>query len=303
MTDRDPDVPPLAATPAGPRDFASVKKRITSWTLNGLATALVLVLCLAGGRQVLQWWVDEATPAPVLPPPLPPPSLGQVQLGEQAIAIQHFTGARAGAITELKKLCQQMAVTAQAPTQSIDPSEQRLLQDLALRQGETHGDCRAFELTGLSPMVAVTRDFPASGGTPTARVVAMGLALPVDPQTWSLYVFPPRSGSSLAGGSSWLPLPPGAKTSLALRPDDRQAVITFIGPGTPDEWQEFFTAQQAERHWQALIPWESSPNGRFAVFSISNPQPRRLELNISAAGSGQMQGVAIVSPSREEQRP
>ena len=57
-----PQPPPVAA--AQPAGFSAVARRVTGWTTNLLASALILVMTIATGRQVSQWLRAEPPDAP-----------------------------------------------------------------------------------------------------------------------------------------------------------------------------------------------------------------------------------------------
>ncbi|MFO0816703.1 MAG: hypothetical protein U1A77_02100 [Pirellulales bacterium] len=270
-----------------PSGFGQFARRWGQWASNLLVSGIVIVVAIALGREVLQWWYVDPTPlalgrpdsagapaALTLDDPLGLPGTSEeLRFGELPFAFGHgvVEGKAEKAVDVLARECERAAALADASERKPGPAEQRLL---ALLQGEkprsTAGNrWSTYVIVRPVPMaVAVS----GSERLPAARrrVLAWGLLLPEQMETpaesdstpapspttrWGWFTWrPSRSdGISSEATQSWPQLPNGQR-SLSIRTVDGGARIAYVGSGTPDRWREAFD------RWFADQGWQGSPN-------------------------------------------
>jgi hypothetical protein len=274
-----------------PSGFGHFARRWGQWASNLLVSGVVIVVAIALGREVLQWWyVDPApmalgrpnnsgAPADVtLDDPLGLPGTSEeLRFGELPFAFGHgvVEGKAEKAVDVLARECERAAALADAAEREPGPAEQRLL---ALLQGEkprstTGNRWSTYVIVRPVPMavaVSGSEQLPAA----RRRVLAWGLLLPEQmeaPPTsssplaqpsapshatrWGWFTWRPSQsdGISSEATQSWPQLPHGQR-SLSIRTVDGGARIAYVGSGTPDRWREAFD------RWFAEQGWQGSPN-------------------------------------------
>ena len=279
--------------------------------MNGLATALVLVLGLAGGREILDWWRDDAShgDAPLGAPhsadPAGPNDPAQSPLrlnfGTAATGVlsQSVSGDVSAVRGVLRKLCLQAAGESNARLGPPGPGEQKLLAEIAGRKPlETVGDLRLDELVSPVPMMAASRQ--VADGSPAAwRVAALGIATPSAEGGWTVYVF--RSGENGVSPAipPALPLPPDSQLTMSVQQPDGRTLTAFHGRGKLEDWEQFFRAQRELGHWEEAGAWQTSSDRRLVVFIRKTPSPARCELQFGADGNGGLWGLITASTSAD----
>jgi hypothetical protein len=204
----------------GSTGYAALARRISGWTANLLATAIVLVAGLAIGRQVIGWWREgeiagrsgiasradgpsaandgtRSVPTtlnggtqgvPALPDEL------RLSSARGPLEIVHFTGDRFAALARLRNACKSLAERHDQPALDPElvlapdrgPGEARFLARLAIgRPVEQTEDLDLYQPPGELAMVVA-----ASRG-PGRRIAAWGFALPTGDGQWSCYTFAP----------------------------------------------------------------------------------------------------------------
>lgn len=171
--------------PPEPASFASLSRRISGWTTNLLATALVAVLALAVGRQLITWWRVEpgsgdpanganASPGTVALADL---SAGQtLELGFGTLPYQlqcrTLRGDQAAAVEALSAACRELAAGA-PPLAGLGPAEEQLLAVASQAEPSARGpgSIELFAAPQGMPLVVVTAAFaeqPAKTDPPAA---------------------------------------------------------------------------------------------------------------------------------------
>ena len=98
--------------------FAMLAGRIRSWTINLLATAIVLVGGLAIGRQVIGWWHEAAPDSAAADAVLAAASLPDLGPGQEfwtrsgALKIEHVQGGLKDAVAAMQAFCRTAADAA-----------------------------------------------------------------------------------------------------------------------------------------------------------------------------------------------
>ena len=161
--------------PAEPASFAAVARKLSRWTTNLLATALVLVLALGVGRQLVGWWRFEPGAAAAGGGPEEDSSLGAneawlpntLAFGDSPYVIERREGHgdRAAAIEQLLAACREVASQAAVPLVAPGETESQLLAaTAALEPLATSGTTRYYGLgVGIPLVVGIA---PAAGEPP-----------------------------------------------------------------------------------------------------------------------------------------
>jgi hypothetical protein len=193
-----------------PPSFATLAKRMSSWTTNSLLTLLILLGGLGFGRQVLKWWAAEPASSGGAPVASfgdglgDPMQLHTIQFGDSSWTLrrQSIVGDESSAIGQLRAACREVLKTRvpsnqnsrppleteQAATKSPLPSENgkgtkgegedkflALLSDST--PVEEEGKWRIYEFHEAFPMaVGLTRSGTAAATEPAKTSVNLAQA-------------------------------------------------------------------------------------------------------------------------------
>ena len=274
MTSR-PTIPPP------PNDFGGLARRISSWTTNGLFTALVVVAGLGLGRQMIVWWRAGAQP-PANPPvgtawgagfddPSQPVELA-LGYTPYELTRQSVSGDSQAAAEALLALGRRAIGQAEAFDDELVEREQQFLGRLTDHPPAVENTAAGWRLhlaqEGL-PLIVGTRRIPEgaaeidSKSSPAPwRVVLWGLALPAGKNGWTVYQFlASRSPKATVVGSVNVPLPPGSRRLLSIGGAAGDTVIAFEGQATCGEWKRFFAGWLARLDPATIVEWSSSGQG------------------------------------------
>lgn len=176
-----------------PASFASVARHVSGWTSNLLAAAIVIVLGLALGWQVLAWWHDQPLSAAAIAAQEALPQLPDAReflTNHGTLKVERLRGEPDQILQALRAYYRTSAssVINQAPAhESPSRSEQRLLKDL---QGQT-----ALEQTGNLALYQPPDQelMIAAVDRSQQRIVGWSFALPAGDGAWSIYHVQPRT--------------------------------------------------------------------------------------------------------------
>ena len=171
-------------------DFAGLAKRISGWTTNLMATAIVLVGGLALGWQVLAWWRDQPAAVEGQEAALSAANLPLGREGQEfwtrsgLLKVERVAGSASDALFAMQKLCR--ASPPAGPLTTPGAAEEQLVAQLASQTPlEETSDLTLYRPQGETSMVvAVSRD--------TRRIVGWSFALPAGEGTWTIYQFEPH---------------------------------------------------------------------------------------------------------------
>jgi hypothetical protein len=318
-----PQAPRQGNPPKAPPGFASLARRISSWTSKGILTGIILVVGLVFGRQVLVWW-GEGDPArnPPPPPAAPSEALGDetaehvLRFGDNPWSMrrQVISGDVHAAVTTLLAKCRRDTLEGGVPEAPPGPQEQTLLRSLAGRQhvDREEGKWRTYQFNAAVPMVVGIRvrrrGVGSSGGKKVAgtdlRVVSWGFGVPADSNRWTLYTFvwaSPTSGP--APGIPVIPLPPDCRRTLSMGVAEGGAVVGFRGPAQPDTWKVFFDQQFRTRGWRRDGPWRPQAGRWFNRYAQGpGPDGAAVDVQFGPDGPGQMTGLLMITPGKVQPR-
>ncbi len=194
-----------------PSGFGVLARRIADWTTKLVLTAMILVMGVGVGRQMVSWWREESRP---VTSPAPAwgglAELGQthdLQFGNQDWGLRRLSivGNVTQARAVLQQSCRALLDEASDPPQMPSSSEQSLLAKLAAAQPieQRPSQWRLYALPGEFPLVAGVRPASPASSPPgqtvavsADRVVTWGVAVPISDSEWVAYVFYPQGRSA-----------------------------------------------------------------------------------------------------------
>lgn len=302
---------PGPATPDSESNASPVERRlarrITGWTNNLLVTAVVVMVTLVVGRQLVGMWVGEresglSTSEMALTDQWPSLTSAQLEFGEGPFRLirEELPPSQQAAADFLRQRCCQLMVTAAAPESPPGEAESRLLQRV---QGwkpvnQESGKWRLFEqvdnpdaIGSRMPVLLGIRD-DCPGEFPS-RLVVFGLTLPNASETNTAFLFQTRPVSST--GQLVIPIPDGCRRTLAIGGDEQGKLIGFQG-GTVAESRAFYDRWADKSNWQAAGMWEKtglSWNRRFMPLD-STSKITGIEANLTVDDAGVARGLLVV---------
>lgn len=279
--------------PKDPPSLGRLARQISRWTTNSLLTAMLLVIALGFGREVLHWWHDDAgprLPASALSS-VPPAAAGDSQVmafGNQDFSIrrQEFSGSQADMAAALVAFCGRRIASALPRGDAADEAEKDVLRRLSGEKpvAEEPGRWRLYQWSGGCPIVVGVRVIewhvpelakavqgnttrpslesqgratPTTGtnlAEPACRVVVWGMAVPTAPNVWSFYVFQSdRANSDVAQAAKTAPLPPGSRRLASIRGADGSAITAFTAEADLGR-----SARQFYDRWFAERGWTAA---------------------------------------------
>ncbi len=306
----------LNDAPQRPRGFATLARRISSYTSRAVLSAIVLIAGIGFGRQVLRWWRDDAADlhlqAPAVAPGLGHPSAAhEVVVGDRpwSIVRQTFQGDAAAATRALLAACQTAAGETAGMRLPAPSSEERaLLARLADSEPELHAPAGVslYSLTDGFPLVVGTRSSvpagrPDAGAQPEVSgpaVATWGIAVPTNRSSWSLYTFRPEERRDDSEPERLQPpLPPGCRPLLQVRAVTGDASTVFAGPPQPDAWKAFYDRWAAEAGLQSRHGWRASGEAWHATYRSAAPNgPGVVEIHFQQTEPERARGVILVGP-------
>ena len=173
-----------------PAGYARLARRISVWTTNLLATAIVLAAGLAMGWQVLAWWHERpaAASAAAAPQKALPQFAEKLEFltSQGPLRIERLRGDRAAAQAAMQAFCREGQVSRSKT--GAGPGEVEFVANLARQSPlESAGQLDLDQPPGQAGMVgAVDRS--------SRRIVAWSLAAARGEREWSLFHFRPAAG-------------------------------------------------------------------------------------------------------------
>lgn len=316
-----PDGPPGSSPP---KSFAFLAKRVWNWTTNCIVSALILVLGLGFGRQVIRWWAVDTPGNPVSHAPLElgegwgePGRLHEIRFGNSAWQVRRepAKGDREQALAELRSSCREATRSSSLPPGVAAQGEQRLLDALRKHNPADReaGKWRLYELEDHFPIVVGVREPEANGATPGqnvaqegSRVVTWGLAVPMSAGNWTLYTFHQTSPS--AGGSQDFGVPPNGNVALALEVEGGGRLMAVRGPARMEVWKSFYDQWFADRGWTAAGAWRQvGQTWSRRYWEKSEQRAGRTDVQFGEDSRGGVSGLLLYAPapdkSTESERP
>lgn len=183
----------------GVSDFGSLARRISGWTTNLLATALVLVGGLAIGWQVLAWWKEAgnedslALEREKLAELVPQAEGREFWTKRGPVKVERVRGSAAEATWAMRAFCKaagERTADDAGPAGEAGPGEARFVKKLREQEPwEDSGRVSVYQPAGQTGMMVGVR-------RPDERIVAWSFVLPAEEGMWLVYHFRPVAGNS-----------------------------------------------------------------------------------------------------------
>lgn len=306
----------LNDAPRPPRGFATLARRISTYTSRAVLSAVVLIAGLGFGRQVLQWWRDDAVDlhlqAPAVAPGLGHPSAAhEVVVGDRpwSIVRQTFQGDAAAASRALLAACQTAAGETAGMRLPAPSSEERaLLARLADSEPELHAPAGVslYSLTDGFPLVVGTRSGgpagqPDAGAQPEGSdpaVATWGIAVPTNRASWGLYTFRPEERCDDSDRERLQPpLPTGCRALLHVRTVNGDTSMVFTGPLQPEAGKASFDRWAAEAGLRSGYGWRESGGAWHVTYrSTAANSPAVVDIHFQQTQPGHARGLILVGP-------
>jgi len=297
-----------------PTDFARLARRISTWTTNGLFSALIVVVGLGFGRQVIRWWhapssEDQASQLQYLLPghsSLDPRNVAFGNL-EWTLDRQMVAATRDTIRSAVVELCEQCVSRASCPEEACGSAETQLMRTLA--QGEPTasepGKWAVYETMDILPMAVGLRIVPehvetaVSHGPQASRISAWCVAVPSEQNLWTVLCFSPASSSEAVSGlSTEIPLPDGSRVLLSVKAREGGSTQVFSGSGELADWEAFFVRWFAENGWESGGPnaqREGAWHGRY--LNPNEASPCLVDIHLTTCEDSTLAGVLVASPA------
>jgi hypothetical protein len=264
MRDSRPHDPVSASSPS---HYVRLARRMSSITSNALGTAVVLVLALGCGRELISWWgltsktAEPPEAAASLFSALDATSSCSLEFGNAPFTFlrENFSGDRTAVLARLRQSCAKQLAQGAERFDAVGPAEARLLEQLVRREPvqQRPGMWRMYEDADGFPLVLGVKERNLGGSQqvrPIApRLAVWGLAVPQGENVWAMYVC--RAITQKSGTEASAPLPPSCERTLALSHANNR-LIGFRG-GEPAEIMRFYDAWAEERGWRLASPWRN----------------------------------------------
>lgn len=302
--------------PPQPTGFARAGKRLSAWAGNLLVSAVIVVVALTFGREVLNWWYADGQvevkyePVEDVTGPL---LVGDddlehfLQFGDAPLVFgtSRLAGDKDAVFTALLASCRRIAHAGRQLGREPGPAEQNMLAHTANLEpvDAEPGVWQIYQLDGPIPMVlAVTDSTATASGREVARsprrVLSWGLALPVTESDWTLFTCSAANAAAATLPSlSLLPEPTDSLRTMLLRTEDGGALIGLAGPGDIKAWQEYFDHWFAEQDWKAVSRWRREGNSWQARYG--DAKLGWIHVQMSADGRF-VRGMLTVAPPGDE---
>ena len=262
--------------------FAVIGQRISNWTSNLLATAVVIIIALVCGKQLVSYWLptksSELNSAFDLADAWPTLDSCSLEFGSAPFQLvrEQATGDEAAVISILQDRCRLALEQSAIPAAALGPEEKRMLKNSAdwIPIEQRVGKWRIFRsqnfdakeagqtLVSQLPIVLGIRDDCAmheESPTPgfSSRLVVWGIALAGEQENlWTTFVGQASaSEASSEARRNWLP--GFARRTMAISDQRGGSMIGFAG-GNPADTMEFYNRLAQENGWTMSDSWQQS---------------------------------------------
>ena len=298
--------------------YANLGRRITNWTSNLLATAIVIVIALVAGTQLISYWVPNGARAEVADSELadawPALDACSLQFGAAPFELirEQMTGDEEAVKLQLQNHCRRVLEDDPLPARAIGPQEQKMIESsvelipVEQRAGKwrifhsqkfaVESDGGQAELSSQLPIVLGIRDDcpdQSSESGMTSRLVVWGIALAGEDETWTTYVGKSAPQTSLAKlPQNWIPA--NSRRTLAISDKNGGSLIGFVG-GPIEEAIDFYDRLATENGWTLSSPWQKSNKTWVARFTPQADSPvAGIQVQLHLNHNEQSRGILLV---------
>ena len=294
------------------RKTSNLAQRISGLTSNLIATAIILILALAGGREVISWWraePEKVTTAPEVSPSeswIIPNDSHALEFGDLPLTLRRdrIQGDRSVALEELRETCKRILKSGAIAMGEIGPAERRLIENSRNRDPieQEPGKWRLFQAKEPIPMVVGIRDDcppNAPSGNVQSRMVAWGMTVPSSESessepVWTNYSCRFINRQPSTGQRINVPLPPGGTKTLSIEDVDGASVTGFKGQ-SPIETMEFFSDWAKQNGIEETKSWQAFRGAWRAEFAHKKPSQVKIEIQLAIDGDRSVAGLITTS--------
>jgi hypothetical protein len=245
-----------------------LSRRIIARTADILAMALVLIICLTMGREVLRWWQTE--PPRISAAPKAVPAWGEngqpveLEFGELPFTMtrQTFSGDRTAVRKLLHERCRAAVLSESRLPTVPDDQERSLLEKLAALK-PLEEKAGAWKVIRVLDPFELTVSLRKSGDE--WRVLAWGTAMPMDADQWAVHLFAAGPSASKIAGLPPVPVPPGSRKLVSLREARGGSLTGFLGTGPVQAWTQYYDNWFSSHGWKTT-GWSGAGDHRTARF-------------------------------------
>lgn len=303
------------STTSSSRDEAvsppGMAKRIANWATNLLVSGVILIVGLACGRQVIDWWRPDAGPAREAASVRKPdvqPSL--IQFGDAPLGLhtREVTGDLEDVLSQLREAAREAVRSVEPADRLVGPAERQLLEGTAeLTPVERLADKWAiYQLERPLPVVIGIKMVGGQVAEPSRRVVSWGMATPAQPEgggtaaAWKLFTTAIGTSSELTAADVALSAPPGGRRTLSLQNAEGLGMIGFRGQGQPRDWMTYYDGLFDKMAWRPAAAWGGDQDVWRRRFSYP---PRSVEVAIHAGPDSSLHAILVMtSPTPPQAR-
>ncbi len=320
-----PDLPRNVAhgdPPAASKSYRNLARRITAWTSNFLAMAVVLVLALGAGHYALDWSRRE-------PPAVSgishhdgqgPPQT--VEFAAAGVRRAPFSGPREAVRLHLQRLVQDAAVKMARDQDQLRqivgrpplPPESKLLELTAARSALTIESDRfeVHEFVGIFPLMVSFVHLPdeisvaVDPADPAAelqrrRLSAWAMAVPAGgDQYWSVYLQTkwehPTFRQDMLAESGAPPLPTEVLPTLRLQTERGGYVLGFSGEMQGNACRQHFDRWASHLSPPQTLQWTQSGHAWHAQIPQRSPRKNSIHIQFATDARGRLTGLVTVLP-------
>lgn len=250
-----------------PTQVDGLGSRITGWTNNLLATAVIVVIALTFGSYLVSNY--QADEAPVISASIeslwPEMEACTLQFGDMPLQILRgeFSGDYAALMQYMEDQCRRELVTRPDPTRELGDAETEMLNRLGTEKpaDQDDGKWRIFHVANVPgsnqlPQVVGIRDDCNNQSKLHSRMVVWALAVPQTEESWTTYL-----GRSVTNDPEQKfvrsLIPVDAKRTMAISSGNNSAIIGFQG-SEPDKIRRFYDELAQSKNWKLETPWKQS---------------------------------------------
>lgn len=317
--DREPVAPEARRSRRG--DLPSLSRRIISWSGNLLATSVIIILGLTFGRQVLQWWQGDPSPARVITGGVDSElgGLGDARVphllafGDLPLTFERsqFEGSELAALAQLRAACREFLERGRPVAIPVsDEALRRLRSSEAVEEGI---GWRIVQYRGpIITVVALQMPVDAtSAGTDVAgqgneSVVSWGLGLraaetgtekEARASRWTLFTCSGRNHPVDASPDLSPPTPPGSQRCFVARVEQGGALIAFTCPQSMVEVRQYCDRSWGDVGWSRKTRWTSIGSTCHARFR--HDAGGQCDVQLMDNTSGTTSGIVTVAPAQQ----
>ena len=307
----------------------TLSKRITGWTSNLLATAVVVILALTVGRQLVSYWsASDNVPASSsnLVEAWPILESCALQFGNSPYQLQRtqMMTTNEGVLDSLSQDCQRLLTEQAAPVGRPTEAELKMIEASTglVPLAEEKGEWRIFSVDQsvggieLPTVLGIRDDLRNEQGEAESRLVVWGMALkgqtiqPPDPvenkgspdlpaaANWTTYVCRSSDQNQIE-----VAIPSTSRRTMSIS-DSRGAQLTGFAGGSAEEAKQFFDDWSVDHQWRQIGAWQKSGETIMALFEANSDNPESIgdgqQIRIRLSSDREtLRGLISVSPRSE----